>query len=363
MENPSLDEKFTVGASASEPSHGIRLLPSVGEYPIYDEAIYRVLLLDARRNGLFSRAVRMAAPGATVLEIGCGPDLLWSLAAADAGASRVYAVEVIPDSARLAERAARARGDGRVQVIAGDSTTVALPERAGLCIAEIVGCIGGAEGIAAVLADARQRLLAPSAAVIPAAVRTMAGVIGLVDMAGGDVAMPAGMTPYAEAVFRQAGGPFDLRLYVEGASPDALLSTAAAFEALDLDQQSYDQGGSMRLEITRPGSADGLLAWIELEVSRGDEVLDSLAEETNWLPVYIPFTRQDPLDVSPGDVLSLDVTVRTAADGIHPEYFFSGHLTRAGSVVGVSAESRYSGGAFRSTAVHRMLFSGHPGVG
>ena len=358
-----MNEKFTVLARASEPSHGIRLLPSVGEYPIYDEAIYRVLRLDERRNGLFGRAVGIAAPGATVLEIGCGPDLLWSLAAADAAASRVYAVEVILDSARQAERAARARGDRRVQVIVGDSTAVSLPERAGLCIAEIVGCIGGAEGIAAVLADAHRRHLAPSAAIIPAAVRTMAGVIGLVDLAGGDVAMPAGMVPYAEAVFQQAGGPFDLRLYVEGASPDALLSTAGAFEALDLDQQSYHQGGSLQLKITRPGLADGLLAWIELEVSRDDEVLDSLVEDTNWLPVYIPFTRQDPLYVRPGDVLSLDVTVRTAADGIHPEYFFSGHLTQADSAVGVSAESRYSGGAFQSTAVHRMLFSRHPAAG
>src|SRR6202022_3738786 len=141
---------------------------------------------------------------------------------------------------------------------------------------------------------------------------------------------------------RQAGGPFDLRLYVGGVGPAALLSTTGAFEDLRLTEQSYPQGGELRLQITGSGRVDGLLAWIELAVAPDDAVLDSLAEDTNWLPVYIPFTLGEPLGGGVGGVLSLHVTVRAAADGIHPEYFFSGHLTRTGSGVGVpvSAESR-----------------------
>jgi protein arginine N-methyltransferase 1 len=330
----------------------------VGDYPIYDEAIYRVLREDERRNRLFRRAIAAAAPGATVLEIGSGPDLLWTLAAVDAGASLVYAIEVIEESARLAAQAARTRPAGRVRVIAGESTKVTLPERADVCIAEIVGCLGGSEGIAAVLADARLRHLVPSATVIPAAVRTLAGAVSLLDLTGGDVALPEAFAPYVEAVFQQAGGPFDLRLYVGGAGQAALASTTGAFEDLNLAAQSYAQGGDLRLQLTRDGRIDGLLAWIELAVAPDDAVLDSLAEETNWLPVYLPFTREEPLAVSAGDILSFQVTVRGATDGIHPEYFFEGHLTRIGSgaVVAVSAESRYSGGPFRSTAVHRRLF-------
>jgi protein arginine N-methyltransferase 1 len=335
----------------------------VGEYPIYDESIYRVLREDERRNSLFRRAIGAAAPGATVLEIGCGPDLLWTLAAVDAGASRVYAIEIIGDSARRAARAARA--SARVHVIAGDSTQVVLPERAGVCIAEIVGCIGGSEGIAAVLADARRRHLTPSASVIPAAVRTLAGAVGLLDLMGGDATMPAAFAPYAEAVFRQAGEPFDLRLYVGGVSHAALLSTADVFEDLGFGEQSYAQGGELQLQITSSGRVDGLLAWIELAVAPGGAVLDSLAEDTNWLPVYIPFTLAEPLSVSAGDTLSLHVTVCQAADGIHPEYFFRGHLTRTGSgtAVALSAASRYSGGPFRSTMVHRRLFMPERGQG
>jgi precorrin-6B methylase 2 len=361
-----LDAKFQVRAHGGAPAPGaVYLCPSVGEYPIYDEAIYQVLREDERRNRLFRRAIDAVAPGATVLEIGCGPDLLWTLAAVDAGASRVYAIEVIDDSARRAERTARAHPAGQILVIAGDSTQVVLPEPANVCIAEIVGCIGGSEGIAAVLADARRRHLAPSASIIPAAVRTLAGAVGLLDLMGGNVAMSAVFAPYVEAVFRQAGGPFDLRLYVGGVGPAALLSTTGAFEDLRFAEQSYAQGGELRLRITRSGRVDGLLAWIELAVGPDDAVLDSLAEDTNWLPVYIPFAVEEPLGVSAGDTLSLHVTVRGTADGIHPEYFFRGHLTRtsSGTTVAVCAASKYSGGPFRATAVHRRLFMPDRGQG
>jgi protein arginine N-methyltransferase 1 len=354
------DRQVQLRTCGEQPAPGaVYLCPSVGEYPIYDEAIYQVMLADERRNTLFRRAIdRAVMPGATVLEIGCGPDLLWTLAAIDAGATRAYAIEVMPDSARRAEQTARGHPSADIRVIAGDATSVVLPERADVCIAEIVGCIGGSEGIVAVLADARRRHLTPSARVIPSAVRTLAGAVGLLDLLGGEVAMPSAFAPYTEAVLQQAGLPFDLRLYVGGLDASALMSTTGVIEDLRFSEQSGRQGGDLRLEITRPGRVDGLVAWIELAVAPGDAGLNSLAEDTNWLPVYMPFALREPIGVSAGDVLSLQVMVTNSGDGIHPEYVFRGQLRAAGSgtEVPVSAESRYSGGAFRSTLVHRGLF-------
>ncbi len=141
----------------TEPDPGaVYLCPSVGEYPVYDELIYQVIRADQQRNRLFRRAIEAVAPGAAVLEIGPGPDLLWTLVAATAGARRVYAIEVLPDSAREARRTAARHPAAPVEVMTGDATQVTLPERAQAGIAEIVGCLGGAEGLAAVLADAQQ---------------------------------------------------------------------------------------------------------------------------------------------------------------------------------------------------------------
>jgi type I protein arginine methyltransferase len=353
------DRQVRLRTRGEQPTPGtVYLCPSVGEYPIYDETIYQVMLADERRNTLFRGAIDHAvAPGTVVLEIGCGPDLLWTLAAIEAGATRAYAIEVIPDSARRAEQTARRHPSAGIRVIAGDATSVVLPERADVCIAEIVGCIGSSEGIVPVIADARRRHLTPSARVIPSAVRTLAGAVGLLDLLGGEVAMPSAFAPYTEAVLQQAGLPFDLRLYVGGLDASALMSTTGVIEDLRFDEQSYRQDGDLRLEITRPGRLDGLVAWIELAVAPGDAGLNSLAEDTNWLPVYLPFALREPIGVSVGDVLSLQVATTNASDGIHPEYWFRGALTRAGSgaEVPVSAESRYSGGAFRSTVIHRGL--------
>jgi type I protein arginine methyltransferase len=366
------DRRVRLRTRGEQPAPGaVYLCPSVGEYPIYDEAIYQVMLADERRNALFRRAIDGAvSPGATVLEIGCGPDLLWTLAAIDAGAAHAYAIEVIPDSARRAEQTARRHpSSAGIRVIAGEATRVVLPERADVCIAEIVGCIGGSEGIVPVLADARRRHLTPSARVIPAAVRTLAGAVGLLDLLDppgvpgvpgvlGGVAMASAFAPYVEAVLQQAGLPFDLRLYVGGLDASALMSTAGVVEDLRFNEQCYRQDGDLRLEITRPGRVDGLVAWIELAVAAGDAGLNSLADDTNWLPVYVPFALAEPIGVGVGDVLSLQVRTTNASDGIHPDYAFLGQLTPAGSGTGVpvSAESRYSGGPFRSTAIHRRLF-------
>ena len=347
---------------------GIYLCPSVGEYPVYDETIYRVISGDEHRNRLFRRAIEAAAPGATVLEIGPGPELLWSLVAAGAGASRVYAVEVLADSARLARQTAQGAGQRHrgvpIDVVTGDATRIELPERADVCIAEIVGCLGGAEGISAVLGDAERRHLSEGAQVIPAAVRTLVAAValgGVLAGPGGEPALPGMFAPYLEAIFRAAGGPFDVRLCPVGAGPDTLRSAPGVVEDLRFgaarNGQPDTRGGDLLLRITGRGPVDGLLAWIELTVAPGDQPLDSLTGDTNWLPVYIPFAAGAQLDATPGDVLALQATVTEAADGIHPEYFFRGELTRTGDrpAVPVYAESRFAGGPFRATALHSAL--------
>lgn len=333
------------------------LFPSVGEYPIYDAFVYHAMLADQHRNEVFREAIVRQAPGATVLEIGCGPDLLWSLCAGDAGADRVVAIESLDDSARRAEELARDRAPGRISVVVGLSTEVTLAERADLCIAEVVGCIGGSEGIARVIEDARGRHLSPGARVVPHRVRTLAATVCLADLMPDGPGVPEIAVPYVESVFRAADGFFDLRMCVGGIGYDAIRSTTGEVEDLRFNDGDFRQSGELRLTATRPGKVDGLLLWLDLQGRCGGERLDALATRTNWLPVYVPLLVGEQVTLDPGDVIELQVSCELSADGVHPDYRFAGTVRHAdGRRIPVTAESLYGGSAFRQSPLHKALF-------
>jgi type I protein arginine methyltransferase len=332
-----------------------RLWPSVGEYPVYDEFLYYVMIQDQARNTLFENAIVAQAAGRTVVELGTGPDLLWSTLAAKNGARQVLAMESIEGSARAAQQRAEALGP-RVTVYYGDATATDLPERGDMCIAELVGAIGGAEGIGDAVADAWRRHLRPGAVVVPSRVRTRVAALGARDLLGGPPAVHPDIAPYIGEVLRSVDSVFDLRMCLTGLSGADLLTTAGLLEDLDLGANVQTHPGQLRLRVTRPGAIDSGVAWLELQCAPEQEYLDSLATVTNWMPVLLPFEGDAPIPVEPGDVLTLDVT-RRLADHVHPEWTFRGMVDhRDGRVTPVRADSPYAGGPFRRSWLHRALF-------
>ena len=101
-----------------------------------------------------------------MLDIGTGSGVL-AVAAARAGARRVYAVEA-SDIAEVAERVFAANGvTDTVTLIPGWSRQIELPEPADLLVAEIIGNEPFEEEILETTLDARRRLLKPDARLIP----------------------------------------------------------------------------------------------------------------------------------------------------------------------------------------------------
>jgi Ribosomal protein L11 methyltransferase (PrmA) len=105
-------------------------------------------------------------PEDVVVDIGTGSGIL-AVAAARAGARRVYAVEA-SDIASVAERVFLANGvEDRVKLVAGWSRQIELPEPADLLVSEVIGSEPLEEEILETTLDARRRLLKPDARVIP----------------------------------------------------------------------------------------------------------------------------------------------------------------------------------------------------
>src|SRR3954447_2437227 len=128
---------------------------------------HRQLLGDEVRTNAFRRALQACVtPDDVVLDLGTGTGIL-AFVACEAGARRVFAVEG-QHTADAASLFARLFGfSDRLTIFHARSQEVVLPEPATLLITETLGALGFDEGILSTLSDARTRLLAPGARIIP----------------------------------------------------------------------------------------------------------------------------------------------------------------------------------------------------
>ena len=149
---------------------GVLVVPEAGGVPTSgwaDPVEHARMLHDDRRTRDYLAAIAAAVrPDDVVLDIGTGSGVL-AVAAARAGARRVYAVEA-SDIADVAERVFARNGVAdRVTLIRGWSRHVELPEPADVLVAEVIGNEPFEEEILETTLDARRRLLKPGALLIP----------------------------------------------------------------------------------------------------------------------------------------------------------------------------------------------------
>ena len=133
---------------------------------IVDE--HREYLSDAVRVAAFRDAIReVVAPGSVVLDLASGSGVL-GLLACEAGASRVYAVEVT-GMVEIARAAAAVNGHGeRLIGIHGLSTEISLPEPVDAIVCDQIGRFGFEAGILEHGSDARRRFLKAGGTMMPA---------------------------------------------------------------------------------------------------------------------------------------------------------------------------------------------------
>ncbi|MCP5046676.1 MAG: amino acid adenylation domain-containing protein, partial [bacterium] len=116
------------------------LWPSVAEFFVYDELLYYAMTHDERRNASYKVAIDRLVKDKVVVEVGTGQDAILSRFCAEAGAAKIYAIEMMDESYKKARRKIKQLGlQHKITLIYGDATKVQLPEKADVCVSEIVG--------------------------------------------------------------------------------------------------------------------------------------------------------------------------------------------------------------------------------
>jgi amino acid adenylation domain-containing protein len=353
---------YVVAAPAStrsadpDPEPQLELWPSVAEYLIYDELLYRAMSQDEHRNQAYRRAIARAVADKVVLDAGTGGHAILARMCAEAGARKVYAVELLEKSYRSAvELIQSLHLEDRICVIHGDVAKLSLPEPVDVCVSELVGPIGGCEG-AAVILDGARRHLRTGATVIPR--RSVTRIAAL------QIPEPLRRAPkftelsgyYTQRIFEQVGRPFDLRLCVKGLPPSQVLSTVADFEVLDFERSMPTEYTlDAALTIQKEGRLDGFILWLNLELAEG-EWIDILSRQHCWLPVIVPVFASS-VECAAGDVINLTCRGWVSDNGVNPDYMIEGQIIRRrGPPIRFEHRMPHHGVGFKQTPFYERLF-------
>jgi amino acid adenylation domain-containing protein len=304
----------------------VELWPSVSEFYVYDELLYHAMAAHESRNRCYVEAFARHLPGKTVVEIGPGPHAVLARMAIAAGASKVYAIELLERSFRAASDKIRELSlEDKIILIHGDATRVELPERVDYCISEIVGNIGGSEGAAVIINNARRFLKEPAHMIPERSLSRIVAVSLTEDLF--EYAFSDTTRHYVERIFASTGGPFDLRVCVRDLPTEAILSTSDVFEDLDYTRTLVPESDhSITLEVEKAGVLTGFMIWMVLYVD-SHNVLDTYQDQGSWLPVYFPVFA-DGVAVAVGDRVVATIARRVSQD-LYPDFFIAGAIHRA----------------------------------
>lgn len=281
-------------------------------------AIHIQMLEDRERTGRFLRAIRETVrPGDVVVDLGTGSGVL-AIAAAQAGARQVYALE----ATTIAETARRAFADNgvadRILLIEGHSTQIQLPERADVLVSEIIGNEPLAERILETTSDAVRRFLKPEARLIPRRLRVHALPV---EMPAKDRDRVRVSDAALESWRQDFGLDFSALAELSRQTPTSMqvkpaqlaqwvtLAESRCVADFDLTRASHPREPATAIvECCRAGRLEALAVWFEVDLGSGEWLTTdpaSFRPDNHWThPVYV---LGKPLLVNVGDRIRLNI--------------------------------------------------------
>jgi len=265
------------------------------------------MMADAARNSAYDRALRRLAPGRRVLDIGSGSGLL-AMMAARAGAASVTTCEMVAPIAAAARDIIAANGlADRVTLHAkrSDQLDVGrdMAERADVLVTETFASGLLSESVLPTLEDARRRLLAPEAVVIPRRAIALGYLVG-------GAAVEAQVRASASTGFDLS--PFDrfapvkLGLHLDRVPHDVMSEDFEIF-AFDLAGAAFPAERRTRAVVaSAQGRCVGVAQWLRLELDAETEYDNRptpSAGANGWMHVLYRFGN--PLELTPGQTVRL----------------------------------------------------------
>lgn len=284
-------------------------------------AVHIRMLNDRERTRRYLDAIAsVVQPGDVVVDLGTGSGIL-AVAAARAGARRVYAIE----ATTIAHAARRVFAENNVAdqitLVEGHSTQVQLPERADVLVSEIIGNEPLSEKILESTTDAVKRFLKPDARLIPRSLRVLAYLVEFPDSYRDGFRVSAAAL---ENWRRDYGVDFSALAELSRRTPGHMqlkpmqladwpaLATSACIADYDLTRSVHEQKtATATFECVRSGRGDAVVLWFEADLAPGQTLSTDPATpraDNHWShPVHM---LGDALDVRAGDrvLVSIDAS-------------------------------------------------------
>lgn len=304
--------------------------PSLGEYPVYDELLYNMMGEDAAKMNAYEQAIRKAAKDKIAVDIGTGSGAPLALMCAAAGAKQVYAIEAGAAAAQQAGELIRSKKlEDKIKIVHGCSSAIELPEKAGLCVSEIIGNIGSSEGVISILNDAR-RFLKSNAGMIPGRCVTNIAPVCLPQKIYDSDLLKEVVNGYIERIYQTVGFKFPLTRYAVYNFPESnIIAEPEIFEDIRFDRNpDAETLKTVEFSIRTDCEFDGLLLWIDLYVDENSVI--NAFDSVSWPPVYLNAGKKH---LKENDVIKIDCARKLSKNLLNPDYFFAGSIFRHGRAI------------------------------
>lgn len=246
------------------------------------------MVYDMQRTGPLLEAIaKVVKPGDTVIDIGTGVGIL-AIAAAKAGAKKVWAIDCDAEALEVARACAKKAGvENKITFSKRLSFDLELDKRVDVILCETVGSFAFDENILMILLDAKKRLLKKNGRIVPSKLELWAAPIAKVPR----LSLPA---------------------EIGSVRRENLLAKPLCMGRVDFSKKFSDRFHSCsKFKFRSNGIVSAFAVWPHIVWADGHTTQASpLKKITHWKQGILPVEK---IDISAGESLSLEMIIEPAS--------------------------------------------------